>query len=100
MNQQGWPVSVVAEHPISETNSEQTANLHSCIQLWQNLLQNPQPISYSGGDVFGSRPYHLVLTQAGECRFQLFVKNSNQYYFDYSPKTGQVRIHTPVAIKK
>ncbi|MES2674846.1 MAG: hypothetical protein V4660_11450 [Pseudomonadota bacterium] len=99
MSEQGWPLSVAGELPISETNPAQTASLLSCIQLWQNLLQNPQPISYAGGDDFGSRPYHLVLTQAGECRYQLFVKNSNQYYFDYSPKTGQVRIHTPVTEK-
>jgi hypothetical protein len=100
MSQQGWPLFVADGNAVAVIDSEQAASLHSCMQLWQSLLQNPQPISYSGGDAFGSRPFHLVITQAGECRYQLFVENSNQYYFDYSPKTGQVRIHTPVAEKK
>ncbi len=100
MSEQGWPLSVVDDNAAADASPVQTASIRSCVQLWMHLLQNPKPISYVGGDAFGTRAYHLSLTETGECRYQLLVKNTIQVFFDYSPTTGQVVIHSQVERKK
>ncbi len=98
MNAEGWPLTALREDVVSELDEINLppVSVETCYQLWLHLLQNPAPISYAGGEPFGSRPYHLSVTTAGDCRYQLFFEDSNQYYFDYAPKTGHVRVHTPV----
>ncbi len=104
MSEQGWPMSAAGKAAVSNTTADSkpapAVSLYSCHQLWLNLLQNPEPISFAGGDAFGTRKYHLLITVAGGCRYQLYVDKSNQYYFDYLPSTGQVIIHTPAELRK
>ena len=104
MSGKGWPLSATNKAVINKTvvnsNPVSAVSVHSCHQLWLNLLQNPKPISYAGGDAFGSRTYHLIVTPTGNCRYHLYSDKSNQYYFDYLPDTGQVIIHTPAENKK
>jgi hypothetical protein len=87
----GWPLSVQKNGVILSSTS-----ITSCYQLWMTLLQNPQPISFDGGDAYGSRAYHLSLSPEGFCRYQLVTDIKDEYYFDYSSMTGQIIIHTPV----
>ncbi len=90
MSEQGWPMSVVG------ISSVQVSSLQSCHQLWMHLLQDAKPISYDGGDAFGSHPYHLSLSEEGKCRYQLIVDKSIQVFFDYFQDTGQVVIHNSI----
>lgn len=87
----GWPLSVVKNGVVLSSTS-----ITTCYQLWMTLLQNPAPISFAGGDAYGSRAYHLSLTNEGFCRYQLVTDIKDEYYFDYSSMTGQIIIHTPV----
>lgn len=87
----GWPLSVQKNGVILSSTS-----ITTCYQLWMTLLQNPAPISFPGGDIYGSRVYHLSLSPEGLCRYQLITDIKEEYYFDYSSKTGQIIIHTPV----
>lgn len=87
----GWPLSVQKNGVVISSTS-----ITTCYQLWMTLLQNPAPISFPGGDAYGSRVYHLSLSTEGLCRYQLVTDIKEEYYFDYSSMTGQIIIHTPV----
>ena len=87
----GWPLSVEKNGNVLSSTS-----IASCYQLWMSLLQNPAPISFPGGDAYGTRVYHLSLSPEGLCRYHLVTDITDEYYFDYSSMTGQIIIHTPV----
>lgn len=86
----GWPLG------FSKSVVNDEVVLAGCRDLWLSLLQNPEPISFYGGDPYGSRRYNLLLTQDHNCRFEMLTQKPQEYYFDYSPKTGQLLIHIPV----
>jgi hypothetical protein len=91
---QGWPIAVV----IDDSKTEKT-NIADCLSLWNAFLQNPPAISFAGGDAYGSRQYHLSVTAAGKCHYELVIPEPKGFYFEYSPYTGQVKTYTQPIIK-
>lgn len=92
---EGWPLAAAAE-----ISTDQLVSVRGCLALWQTLLQNPPAISFEGGDAYGSRAYHLSLTPDAKCHFEFISDHPNDYYFDYSPQTGQVAMHSPPVAAK
>ena len=68
--------------------------LENCYQLWLHFLQNPAPISLEGKAPFGSREFH-VLVVGNSCRYQLFDAAGGEYFFDYFPWEGRMRLSFP-----
>ena len=93
-SREGWPLA-----EAGTKNEDDDIDIPACAFLWQSLQQNPLPISYQGGDAYGSRVYHLSLTAEKSCRFEFITEKPAEYYFDYSPKTGQVILHSPASAK-
>jgi hypothetical protein len=91
---QGWPLAVVTEKQLSPGTS-----VASCLSLWDNLLQNPPSISSDGGDAYGSRVYHLSVSQEGACRYELITESPSEFYFEYAPLSGRIIFHTPPITK-
>lgn len=91
---QGWPLEV-----ISKNAKTSGVSVGSCLSLWGNLLQNPPSISFGGGDLYGSRAYHLTLLPEGGCRFELVTDSPSEFYFDYMPFSGKVMLHSPPITK-
>jgi hypothetical protein len=108
ISEQGWPLSVVdaksqenaAAVLVQPRTKTDRIGVNDCYQLWMNLLQNPEQISYAGGDAYGTRPYHLTLTPRGTCRYQLYPVSSNSIDFEYSPISGQVITHKTASMNK
>jgi hypothetical protein len=90
----GWPLVVLNQSRIATD-----ASVNNCLGLWNNLLQNPPSISYSGGDPFGSRRYHLNITLEGACQFELITEHPGEFYFEYAPVSGKVQFFTPPVTK-
>ena len=91
----GWPLAVVTEKPLSPVVS-----VANCLSLWNNLLQNPPSISSDIGDTYGSRIYHLSVSQEGACRYELITKSPDEFYFEYAPLSGRIIFHTPPITRK
>lgn len=88
---QGWPIAVIKDHNVAKVTES------TCLSLWNTFLQNPPPISYAGDKPYGSHKYHLTVTEDGLCRFELVTPTPGEFYFDYSPVTGQVKsFATPI----
>jgi hypothetical protein len=87
---QGWPLAV-----LSNENVYAGVTLSSCASLWKTFLQNPPTLSYKGSQASGTATYHLVINSENLCRFERTVSESPGFYFEYSPVSGEVSIHTP-----
>jgi len=83
---EGWPLAVGMKNLV-------TPSVSSCLSLWQSLLQNSPPISYAGGDAYKSHSYHLTITPEKHCHFEFITARPNEYFFEYSPLSGQVLIN-------
>jgi len=92
MSPTGWPAS--GERKVASIERDLTAG--DCLLLWQNLLQNPSPVSLEGTQARGERRYHIRLAAAGVCRYELVTEVFESHYFDYLPTTGQVVLNVPV----
>ncbi len=86
---QGWPLSIFAD-----TAPAIPTQIQNCLSLWNNLLQNPPPISYNNENLSQSFTYHLSITPEGNCRYKLLTPQLPEYYFDYAPSIGKVTIFT------
>lgn len=90
---QGWPIAV-----DSNDYKNEKVTVAGCLSLWNAFLQNPPAISVAGGDSYGSRQYHLSVTNDRKCRFELVTPQPKGFYFEYSPLSGQVKTYTlPIA---
>ena len=86
---QGWPMAVLAnESPYM------SVTISSCLSMWKTFLQNPPALSYEGGDTYGTHVYHLVISSKNVCRFEWAGNPSKNFYFEYSPISGEVSVHT------
>ena len=84
---QGWPVGVA-----NRGNVEPLRDI-DCFYLWQALLQNPPPIAKDPQQI-GDYEYYLK-TEKGVCRYYWNKSGSQNYYFEYYPKDGQVKLVIP-----
>jgi len=91
---QGWPLAVLNNEPAYTR-----VTLSSCLSLWKGFLQNPPAISIDGSDAYGSRAYHLSLKTENLCHFEWMQDSSGGFYFEYSPVSGGVSIHTSPNVK-
>jgi MSHA pilin protein MshB len=91
---EGWPIDIGVGEQLSPV-----ASASSCLRLWENLLQNSPPISYEGGEPYGSYAYHVRFSLENGCRYELVTENPGEFYFEYSPVSGEVLFHMPPITK-
>ncbi len=77
---EGWPASTTGP-----ANENYLPSNEDCLQLWQLLLQNPDPIDAPFRDS-GSAQFQVFAYQS-TCRYQL---QSGDAWFDYFPEDGRL----------
>lgn len=77
---QGWPASVTA--PVTAAFQPTDGD---CVQLWQQLLQNPAPIT--PGQLTLAHTGYRAFAQGDFCRYAL---GEGEAHFDYFPLTGRL----------
>lgn len=91
MTPEGWPLATM---PI-EDKDEAKVSAAICHQLWQALLQNPEPATLEGETSRGQRRYHITRIDDDICEYELVTKERGSHVFNYNIGTGQVLITTP-----
>lgn len=108
-NAEGWPVAAkqvassialedekLEDEKLGEKKLENENLVRQCYELWQVMLQNPEPATLEGKSDWGQRRYHIASLGKGVCRYQLVTKKQNSHFFDYFLHNGQVLITVPV----
>lgn len=85
---QGWPLSTFPIHEKSFNPRK-----IDCYHLWMALLQNPPPIAQDPQKK-GKKEYYLT-TEKGACRYYWNKEGTQDYYFEYHPLHGLVRLVIP-----
>lgn len=94
VNAEGWPVGL--EPLRSENRANGKIPVRQCYDLWQAMLQNPEPATLEGRDTRGKRRFHISSVGKEACRYELVTKERGSHFFDYFPRTGQIIINLPV----
>lgn len=90
-SRQGWPVSVAVGGVPGKLRYT------DCYNLWQALLQNPPPIA-DDFDKKGNYEYRLEVYKDA-CRYYWNKDGNQNYYFDYHPWEGDVKLVIPEKVK-
>lgn len=85
---QGWPLAT--SHNPGKTFAPQPID---CYHLWHALLQNPPPIAQDPQKK-GKNEYYLRV-EKDVCRYYWNKEGAQDYYFEYHPLDGLVRLVIP-----
>jgi MSHA pilin protein MshB len=95
MSEEGWPASASPVLIGREAETQLEKSPAACQELWQTLLQNPEPATLEGQSSWGQRRYHISRINEHVCRYELVTKERGSHFFDYDVRTGQVMVTTP-----
>ena len=89
LNGEGWPVNT--QDSAGARDGRQTRE--ECLQLWQGLLREPPSASFDDSGQ-SNTAYRIEVTEEGDCRYRHLIGGKGRQYFDYSPRSGQIKVHS------
>lgn len=89
LNGEGWPANT--RDSSGARDGRQTRE--ECLQLWQALLREPPSASFDDSGQPGTA-YRIEVTEEGYCRYRHLIGGKERQYFDYNPRSGQIKVHS------